>query len=291
MNKRLWADLSLIGVAAVWGLTFVVVKNALGDIAPFTFNAIRFAIAFLFMLPFALSFKAFFKPSVINAGFLLGLFLFGGYSFQTVGLLYTSATNAGFITGMSVVLVPLLTAVHTRSWPSLNCVAGVGCAALGLALLTLENSIRLNWGDFLVFLCALSFAGHIFFVGRFTKVFSTTLLVTIQIGAVSLLSGAAALVLETQRLVITGQVGLALLITAVPATALAFFIQNWAQKTASPTRTAIIFALEPIFAALAAFWLLGELLSVRHYFGALLILCGMLLVEAKGFKTSKSQGI
>ncbi|MHB8917771.1 MAG: EamA family transporter, partial [Desulfocucumaceae bacterium] len=163
------ADLALLGVAFIWGITFVVVKDALADITPYYFIALRFAAAFLFLA--AMYWRLLAKTTVreIKAGIFIGLFLFGGYAFQTVGLKYTGAANAGFITGLSVVLVPLFVLVSSRRLPPAFLAAGIASSVAGLALLSLNDSLALNYGDLLVFFCAICFAGHILAVGRFAS--------------------------------------------------------------------------------------------------------------------------
>ncbi len=277
--RRLFADLSLIAVVFVWGVTFVAVKNALAAIGVFTFLAIRFAIAFLFLaLLFRRRLAAAGWPAV-RASLIIGLFLFAGYAFQTAGLKYTSAANAGFITGLSVALVPCFAAVAGRRLPGLAVIAGAGLAVAGLALLTLDKGLTVGNGDTLVFFCAVAFALHILAIGRFAPRFDAKILATLQIGATALLSGIVAASAETLPARLTSDVWLALAITAIPATALAFLVQTTAQQFTTPSRTAIIFALEPVFAALAGIWLLGETLSGQQILGCVLILAGTLASE------------
>lgn len=280
--RQVRADLSLLSVAAVWGVTFVVVQDALSGIGPYYFVAIRFALAFLF-----LSLLYYKKLGQINrhnltAGILIGFFLFGGYAFQTVGLKYTGAANAGFITGLSVVLVPLFTALGLRKMPTYYATFGVLCATAGLGLLAINDTFTVNYGDVLVFFCAICYALHIIMVGRYATRLSPELLAIIQIGTVSAISFIFGLSLETLPAQLSSPVWTALLITAIPATALAFLIQNKVQRFTSTTHTAIIFAMEPVFAALAAYLLSDEMLSARQLVGCLLILAGMLTVELKG---------
>ncbi len=278
-RRRLTADLSLVAVVFVWGITFVAVKNALATIGVFTFLALRFAAAFAFL---ALLFRrrlAAAGPSAGKAALIIGLFLFAGYAFQTAGLRYTTATSAGFITGLSVILVPCFAAVVSRRAPGLAIVAGAGLAVVGLAFLTLDSGLSLGRGDLLVLLCAVAFALHILTVGRFSPRFDPTVLATLQIGVTALLSGIAALATETFPARLTGDVWIALAVTAIPATALAFLVQTAAQQFTSPSRTAIIFALEPVFAALAGICLLGETLTARQFLGCALILAGTLASE------------
>ncbi len=277
--RRVLADLSLIAVVFVWGVTFVTVKNALAAIGVFTFLTIRFAIAFLFLaLLFRRRLAAAGWPEV-RASLIIGVFLFAGYAFQTAGLKYTSAANAGFITGLAVALVPCFAAAASRRLPGLPVAAGAGLAVVGLALLTLENGLTVSYGDTLVFFCAVAFALHILAIGRFAPRFDAKILATLQIGVTALLSGVVAASGETLPARLTSDVWLALAITAIPATALAFLVQTTAQQFTTPSRTAIIFALEPVFAALAGIHLLGETLSGQQILGCVLILAGTLASE------------
>lgn len=287
-RKQLYADASLFLVAAIWGATFVTVKNALGDITPFYFNAIRFFLAFfLLALISGRRFSRLDLP-VLTAGALIGLFLFAGYSFQTIGLQFTSASNTGFITGLSVVMVPFFSMFFTRKLPPKAAVAGALMAAVGLGLLSLDASLKIKSGDFLVFLCAVSFALHIVFVGRYAPFHDVLLLVTVQIGTVALLSSVCAFIWEPLPPQPTAPVWWALGITAVLATVFAFLIQNYMQQFTTPTRTAIIFSMEPVFGALFAFLLLGERMTTRDWWGSFLVLAGMIAAEMPDKLTGNS---
>lgn len=276
------ANLALLTVAFIWGITFVVVKDALDHITPYYFLAIRFAVAFIFLC--LVYFRQLHKITAgeIRAGAFIGLFLFGGYAFQTVGLKYTGAGNAGFITGLSLVLVPLFGALSSRRLPSAHLAAGVLSSLAGMALLSLKDSITLNYGDLLVFFCAVCFAGHILMVGRFASCLNPVRLTIIQIGTVSVISLLAGMTLEAVPGPLSGPVWTAVLYTAVPATSLAFLVQNKVQRFTSTTHTAIIFTMEPVFAGLGAFVLAGEILTTRQLVGCGLILVGMVIAEIKG---------
>lgn len=286
LSKQAKADLALVGVAFIWGTTFVIVKDALTGIGPFYFLAWRFLAAFIFL---ALVFAAQLTKTsreLLSYSFIIGIFLFGGYALQTVGLQYTSAANAGFITGLSVVLVPLFGALGMGQQPDKNSWLGALVAAIGLYLLSgMAQKVRetgelaLSRGDFLVFLCAICFAWHILLVGRYAPRFNPNLLAIYQILTVSLLSFIAAFCLESMPVVITREVWLAFAFTAIPATSLAFLVQNKVQRYTSPAHTAVIFTLEPVFAALTAFVWGHESLSIWQISGGVLIISGMLLAE------------
>lgn len=273
------ADGSLLGVAAVWGFTFVTVKNAIILLPPFSFNFYRFSLATLVMLLFAIPQLKHANRSTAGAGLMLGGLLFAGYSFQTVGLLYTTASHAGFITGLSVVFVPLICTILIRQRLGTGVIVGSLCAIAGLAFLTGTEFHSTNYGDILIFCCAISFALHIIFVGKYSPNHHTVWLVIWQIAAVAFLSGISAFVFESGVNRFVFAIWPALLITALLATCLAFFTQNYMQRFTSPSHTAIIFTMEPVFAAFFAAWLLQESLTSGAYLGGFLILCGMLLAE------------
>lgn len=278
-NRRLTADLALFMITVIWGVTFVTVKTALQDIGVFSFLAIRFFIAFLFLaIVFFRRWSRIDWPT-FKAGGILSLWLFAGYAFQTVGLLYTSASNAGFITGLAVVLVPCLAAFYTRRMPGPGIITAILLAVSGLGLLTLSVTFTFSYGDALVLLCAASFAMQIFLLGRYAPLYDASLITMLQIGLTGLLSAVAALVFEPHSLHITPDVWTALAITAIPATSLAFLVQTWAQQFTTPSRTVIIFALEPVIAALTGIYYLGESLTLLQMFGCVLILASTLASE------------
>ncbi|MDW7650435.1 MAG: DMT family transporter [Bacillota bacterium] len=288
---RFAADLSLLLVALVWGLTFVSVKNALAEIAPFSFNLYRFTLAAMLLFAMAPRRVLRLKKETVLAGLVLGLFLFGGYSLQTIGLLYTTASNAGFLTGLVVVLVPLLLAIQTRKSPPVSAWAGALSAFAGVALLSLQTSLQLNPGDVLVIFCAVCFALQVIFVGRYCHDHDIIQLVFLQLAAVALLSGAGAMLTEKVLLPhsFTANIWQALFITAVLATTFAFFVQATMQKYTTPTRTAVVLSAEPVFAAFFAAVLLGEILGERILLGGGLIVLGMLIAESSVFSWPCSQ--
>lgn len=287
--KRFKADFSLLMVSLIWGLTFVTVKNAIADMAPFTFLAIRFAIAFLFMSLFC--FKKLFKFDRRDwfPGLLIGVFLFCGYSFQTFGLQYTTASNAGFITGLSVVMVPLFCGIMNRQMPSPMVLGGAALAGVGMGFLCLNEGYAYNYGDILVLCCAVCYAFHIIFVARYSQDIDVTVLASIQIGVVAVLCCIAAFAFESRIPVsFSRDVWIGLLTTAIPATSLAFFIQTYSQKFTTPMHTAIILSTEPVFAGLFGYLMLGEILGPKGLWGAALVLAGMILSEIREVQEEKA---
>jgi drug/metabolite transporter (DMT)-like permease len=280
------ADLALLGVTLIWGATFVMVKEAVAYFPVFAFLTLRFSFALLSLVPFLWSGSSFGVTGIrrlgrteLWAGGLVGLALLAGYGLQTAGLRTTSAAKTGFITGLSVIFVPLLGAALWHRRPPLAARVGIGFAVSGLALLTLGPNLSIAWGDLVVLGCALAFALHILAVGAFVPRFEPRLLTLIQIGTVALCSALVSRVVEWPWPLLTWQVLGAALFTGVLATSLAFGVQNAAQRFTSATHTALIFTMEPVFAALSAYLLAGERLRPRHWVGCGLILVGMLMAE------------
>lgn len=277
--SRFQADISLALVTAIWGATFVIVKQALGGIPPFAFLALRFDLALLVLvLVFRRRLVQGQKGAAV-AGLIIGAFLFAGYAFQTIGLQYTTASKAGFITGLSVVLVPALSAAILKKRPSPALALGILTATLGLAVLSLNDDLIPTPGDLLILLCALSFAFQILAVSRYGSDHDPAVLTTVQIGIVAVLSHLASAGWETWPEMVSGPVWQAVFITGIPATALALLVQNSLQRFTTPTHAALVFAAEPVFAAVFAYWLGGETFSLRGYIGAALMLSGMVLAE------------
>lgn len=289
MKKSIYADTSLLFVTLIWGMTFVLVQNAIDFLEPFAFNGIRFFLADILLLLCLFIFKRNelkqINIKVLASGVFIGFWLFLGYVTQTIGLLYTTTSKAGFITGLSVVLVPLFSVFLLKQFPSKNAIFGVAIATIGLFLLTMTDVSSLNIGDGFVLICAISFALHIIFTGKFSSKYPTLLLTVIQISTVSLLSGLSSVLFEDWKksfdmnILLSQDVIIALIITSVFATAIAFFIQTNFQKFTSATRVALIFAMEPVFAAATGYFWAGERLSYSAVLGCMLIFMGMIFAE------------
>jgi len=313
-SRQLVADAALLGVTAIWGATFVMVKDAVASFPVFSFMALRFVFAALVLLPFVylrqrrrgaegrrsegaegrpfpLALRLSHSPilPLSLAPLLIGIALFAGYAFQTAGLHLTTPAKAGFITGLSVVIVPVVAALWLRQAPERNVWLGVALAMVGLALLSLQSGLAIAPGDLFVFCCALAFAAHILLTGRFAPRFDPVLLTFGQVVVVMLLSGVAALLFDVRpsgSLIslfagLNRQVLFAAAFTGLFATALAFGVQTVAQRFTSSTHTALIFAAEPVFAVLFSFLLIGEVLGPRQLLGCGLILVGMIVAEMR----------
>ncbi|MBE3578785.1 MAG: DMT family transporter [Caldanaerobacter subterraneus] len=279
MSKQLQSDIVLTLVTMIWGSTFIIVKNAIQSLPVYNFLFIRFLLAFLLLA--AIFYKKLKKidKSTLMAASLIGTMLFLGYAFQTMGLLYTTASKSGFITGFSVVLVPILEAILLKRKPTKAATVGVVLAFIGLILLTTNIDLSINIGDFLTLLCAFAFAMHIVLISKYASKMDTYLLATIQIGTVALLSGIVSLIFEKPFIPTSLDVWGAIIITGVFATAFAFVAQNTMQAYTTATHTALIFSLEPVFAALAAYLIAGETMSIRAIIGGVFMLAGIILSE------------
>jgi drug/metabolite transporter (DMT)-like permease len=222
------------------------------------------------------------ERETILPGSILGSFLFAGYLFQTWGLVYTTPSKSAFLTGFSVILVPLILMLSGLRMGSATLLGAV----LGLAgiyfLVAPSGMAGVNRGDLLTLAGAISFAFHIVLVGHYTKKFSFVHLVPVQILMVGLLSSVAVAVFPEQRLHVTARLFAAILVTSVLATGVAFSVQNWAQQYTPAAHTALIFALEPVFAALSSRLVMGEHFGGRTLAGAGLILAGMVISEIWG---------
>jgi drug/metabolite transporter (DMT)-like permease len=276
----------LLAVAALWGATFVLIKDALQDASPLAFNLVRMTIASLCLAVVYRKHLCRITRGSLAAGAIVGACLAAGYQFQTAGLARTTPSKSAFITGMVVVLVPLLSAIpglrskemHAPRW---NAWGGAILAFGGIILLTTPAGMGsgINAGDVLTFCCAIGFALHVIALSHTSRRIDLPQLATLQVCfcalymVVSLPLGGHLYLHLTARLVI------ALLIAGVLATAAAFTIQSWAQQHMPPTHTALILATEPVFAWITSFLIFRERLHTRAAFGAILVLAGIALTE------------
>jgi drug/metabolite transporter (DMT)-like permease len=277
---RRLAELALIAIAAVWGLTFVMVQDAITELPPMAFLAYRFIPASLLVALLMWRPLRRLSPAGWRMGVVMGAFLTAGYVFQTVGLQYTSASAAGFVTGLFVVLTPLFGVLLFHIPIGAPVWGAAVLSALGLLLLTGAGGAGSLKGDALVFGCACAFALHILVTSRAVRRHDVGALVAVQLGLCGvfcLLVAAVAGDLEAPR----GEtVWSALVVTSLVASALGFLVQTYAQRLISPARTALILAAEPAFAGLFGYLLQDERLSALGWLGAALILAAILVVDA-----------
>ncbi len=284
-RQRLNADLLMVLVALVWGVAFVAQRAAAPWVGPITFTGTRFVIGAVLLLPLGLrrwSMPAPMRPWVVAAGVVLG----AASWLQQAGLRYTTAANAGFITGLYVVLVPVVLALGWRQAVPMR-VWGAAClAVLGTALLSLTEQLQLSPGDGLELLGALLWAVHVVLVGRIVARVEVVSFAIGQYAVNGVLSLVLGLVLEGWPTVgwtpaawrdVAWGVGY----TAVFSTAIAYTLQGVAQRHAPPSDAALILSLEAVFAALSGHLILGEQLSVRQLIGCLVIFGAIVLSQVR----------
>jgi drug/metabolite transporter (DMT)-like permease len=294
MSKRppAWrADLALVAVSFVWGATFIMVKQAVGDMPVLLFLTLRFTIAAAVLAAIFGPRKN--RPSIrpsLRPGIILGTLLFSGYVVQTFGLTLTSAAKTGFITGFYIPLVPIFGAMLYRKRPQSSEVAGVVLAFIGTALMSIQgNVLSINRGDLLVAGCAVIYAFHIVLLGHFAAVADVAWLAVVQIATGAVLGWLTFWWAGPTHVLWTPAVWIALAVTSILATAFAFTTQTWAQKYTTATRAALIFSLEPVFAWITSYVAVGEVLTTRALAGAGFVLAGILMAELKPLRPGVHQ--
>jgi drug/metabolite transporter (DMT)-like permease len=279
--KKFRAGILLLITTFFWGVTFTIVKDAVSQVDVFVFLSQRFLIASAIMLPFALVSAKKVNSNLLKHGMILGVLLFASYAFQTVALKYTSASNAGFLTGLNVLLVPIFGALIFRLPVGRNILLGVGLATPGLFLLCGNGALAFNHGDLLATICGACVALHLLFTSHFARHAESDvyLLTTLQLTTVGILSLGTALANGHQVFVWHPELLWTLVICVLIATIFAFLVQTSMQRFISPAHTALIFCTEPVFAAAYAYYAAGERLGVYGFLGALLIFAGMVISE------------
>lgn len=275
MRRPPIAYVALALAAVLFGATFVLIKEAVAILPPLAFVGWRFLIGAGALLLLGIPRGR----SIWRDGLATGVLLFAGYALQTAGLVETSASNSGLITGLYVVFTPLLAAAVARHGVGIATIAGTITAFAGLALLTVGEAVSLSAGDLLTVGCAVAFAGHIVVLSRVAFRHPVIPFTAIQLLVTAGLALASSALVEGFPLP-DAQVVPALLITGLVVSGGAFMLQVWSQTVVGPARTAIILALEPAFATLFAAWLLAERLTTQGWVGAALILVGIYVVLA-----------
>ncbi len=275
------ADSCIALISMAWGASYLLMKAGLDGLGPFNLIGLRFGIAFLVT---ALIFHKRLRKAtlpVIGRGAILGLTLFGMFSFLMVGLQSTTASTAGFLTSTTVVFVPILQMIITRKKPQGRIIAGVILTVVGIGLMTVQDSLALNRGAVFCLTGALIYAGHIILTDRFTQKSEGLLLGILQLGFAGFYGWVASFLVEAPSLPAgTVQWG-AVLGLALVCSAFGFVMQPIAQTYTTPERTGLLFALEPVFSALLAFIFLQEILSVQGYVGAALVLVSVFIAAGK----------
>ncbi|HJX03964.1 MAG TPA: DMT family transporter [Dehalococcoidia bacterium] len=288
MNKfrKYLTDISLVYTAAIWGSTFYLVKDTLNYIHPVALLAYRFSIAALILAVFLL-FKKINIFKNFSTGFVTGILLWAIYTPQTIGLQYTTASNSGFITGLFVVFLPIFSFIFAREIPSMIKIAAVIISITGLWVLTGGLS-GMNFGDMLTLITALACAAHVFVVDRFVKnQVDPYILCFQQFFIVGILSFVLAFIFRVPLVMSAPRAGWIIIFLALFPTLSAFVIQLSAQRYTAPLKVSFIFALEPVFAAIFAWTLGGEVFVTSRAIGGLMIFIAILMYDFS-FKELKS---
>lgn len=280
-KKSLYADISMLLVAIIWGSGFVVTKNALDHVTPYYLLFYRFIISTIALS--LIFFKKIKKAHIkdIKAGIIVGLFLFAGFATQTVGLQYTEAGKQAFITATNVVMVPFIYWVISKKRPDKFDVAAAFLCLVGIGILSLNSDFTIGYGDFLTFLCAIMFAFHISSTGYFAKESDPYVISIVQLGTAGILSLFFALLFEGTQINIKPHTIIPILYLAIFSTMLAFLIQTVAQKYTNSTHAAIILSLEAVFGSTFAIIFLKEPFTIRFLIGCMAILISVITSETK----------
>jgi len=288
----------------IWGATFVIIKSALEDISPLLFISVRFLFATLLLIPYGIKYLKGIDKQALIGGILLGLLYFIGFTTQTVGLNYTTATKSAFITGTFIIFTPLFQILLLKKIPSKGVIAGVFLALTGLIFLTskgdsllavfLEINNSFNIGDFFTLLCAFFFSLYIVYLDIASKKSDYKPLVFLQVAVTGVLGILFSFLftmweVETIHFNLSINLVLAVLYTAVLATVLTTTLQTKYQKFVTPSIAGIILSFEPIFAAIFAFFMLNEKISNFGLIGCLLIFAGLIVSETFNQRKNKSE--
>jgi drug/metabolite transporter (DMT)-like permease len=286
---RQWlADACLLLLAFIWGFSFVIVKQALLQVPVFYFNALRFTVATVALIPLAWKTRDGW-PAALPSGLILSLLLYAGFALQASGLLFTTPSKSAFVTASSVLWVPIFLLLFWGKKTEPPALAGIAIGLAGLYILSAPDAgAPYNQGDLLTAGCAFVWAFHVILAGRYSPLYPTMILATLQISLAALLFWITAAA--------TGQIGRvgsgslpAILYTGVLCTSICLALQLWAQRHVSPARAGLLLATEPLFAAVTSYFWIGERLTARQAGGALLILAGVVCAEAGHWWNSRRQ--
>lgn len=291
MRNKLYelrADLLLLTVAIAWGVTFLMVQDAISTTPVYAFLFFRFTLASILMFIISYRFLNELNKKTILYGVILGILLFSAFATQTFGLIYTKSSIVAFITGLNVICVPFLTYLFFKDKIKLNVLIATFIAVIGLYLLTMSGTLEFEKGEFLTLICAILFALQIIFTGKFSKQVNVFMLVLFQLITVSILALIFSLSLDSATFNISYNYAFfkAVIITAIFATVYAFLIQTYMQQFTTATKTAIIFTMEPVSAAIFAYFTVNEVLTIVQFIGAVLIILATLIAELKFNKKS-----
>lgn len=290
------ADILLLLTALIWGVAFVAQRAGMDHMGPFIYNAVRFGLGTLTLLPLiwyrekkGLADHVFQENDskfLIKAGLVSGLLLFAGSSLQQVGIVYTTAGKAGFITGLYVVIVPVLGLLWKQK-PGRGVWIGSVMAVSGLYLLSVSDGFRIETGDFLVLLCAVAFALHVLAIGWLVTKVDCVKLAAAQFLVTSVISLLTALIFEDISLAALWNGAIPILYGGIMSAGVAYTLQIVAQRQAPPGHAAILLSLESVFAVLAGWIILSEVMGGREIAGCLLMFGGMLAAQLYSVKVDK----
>ena len=283
MTNQTRADLMLFIVTVFWGASYMLTKLALDVLEPFNLTALRFIIAFV--ISALIFWKKILKSDIktIKYSLILAVLLVGMFISMSFGLKNTTASNAGFLISLAVIIIPILSYVFLKQKIERGVLIGVCIAPIGIALLTLNSQLEVSGGDLLCILCAVLSAAHVVAMGVFTKKVDSISLGILQLGFAGLLSIVFSIFTETVRLPNTTVSWGATLGLSILCTAFGYIVQASAQQHTSATHAGLIFSLEPVFSAILGFMFLKEILPMRGYLGAAILLLSVLIAEI-GFK-------
>ena len=285
-GKTIQSSLILLLTAAVWGFAFVAQRMGMEHIGPFTFNAIRFFLGAISLIPLIRLLPdakgTIYKPHNTRHfylwGILTGIALFAGSSFQQIGIVYTTAGNAGFITGLYVIFVPILGLFLKHKTSPVVWFAAF-MAVVGMYFLSVTEDFKINYGDILVLISAVFFAVHVLVIGHVTGMYNALKISVVQFFTCGLMSTAAALLFETISLDGIEQALVPILYGGLVSVGVGYTLQVVGQKYAKPAPAAIILSTEAVFAVIGGVWILHETLDNRALFGCCLMLAGMILAQ------------
>ena len=283
-SKRMKANLLLLLTAAIWGVAFVAQKESVKYIGPYLYNGVRFLLGAVSLIPLILIIK----PKVTNdfkymlkGGITVGIFLFLAASLQQIGIIYTDAGKAGFITSLYMVIIPVI-GIFLKHKTSLNTWLGVFIALIGLYLLCMSGSFTLEYGDFLIFICAFFWAGHVLLIDHFVKRINSLLLSVMQFSVCGILCIISSFICkETVSTEVVVNALIPILYGGILSVGVAYTLQTVAQKDAKPSHAAIIMSMESCFSVIGGALILGERMSANGYTGCILIFAAIIISQLK----------
>ncbi|MEG6584716.1 DMT family transporter [Dendrosporobacter sp. 1207_IL3150] len=291
---KLKYNMLLLLAAAIWGFAFVAQRVGMEHVGPFTFNGIRFALGSLSLLPLMFFFKEDSKEidrcespkcvkSSLKVGILAGTILFIAASLQQIGLIYTTAGKAAFITCLYIVLVPMVGIFLNQRIPGSTWIGSV-LAVIGLYFLCVKESLTISYGDLLELVGAFFWTAHILVIDKFSKQIDTLKLAFFQFVTCAIFSLATALIFESLVINDILQAGIPILYGGICSVGIAYTLQIVGQKKASPSHAAIILSMETVFAAIGGWLIINEYLGAREIFGCILMMVGMLVSQLCSLK-------